>query len=369
MPPRTLGPRALNRAFLERQMLLRRRKLSAFDAIERLVGLQGQEPLAPYIGLWSRLKNFRPDELGELIEGRRAVRIALMRSTLHLVTDRDCFALRPVMQPALERGMYTTSRFGQAIAGIDRNDVVAAARRLLDEKPRNHAELGQLLAERWPDRDGDSLAYVVRALVPLVQIPPRGVWGKTGRPIVATAEGWLERPMATETAPDEAVKRYLGAFGPASVMDVQAWSGLSRLREVVERLRPRLRTFRAEDGTELFDVPRARLPDPDTPAPPRFLPQWDNTLFSHADRTRIISDGHRKLLISRMGRPTVLIGGFVAGFWRVDRRRGGAVLAIELLERSGARDRAAMTEEGIRLLGLLAPDLAAHDVEIHQPRR
>jgi hypothetical protein len=364
MAPRILDTRALNRALLERQMLLSRRRMSAFDAIERLVGLQGQEPNAPYMGLWSRLVGFRPDELAELIRTRRAVRIALMRSTLHLVTDVDCLRLRPVMQPVLERGIYASSRFGQAIAGIDKEKFAATARALLDEDPRSHAEIGRLLAAEWPDRDGDSLAYVVRALVPLVQLPPRGVWGETGRPIVTTAESWLGRPLSTDTSPDETIIRYLAAFGPASVMDVQAWSGLSRLREAIERLRPRLRAFRDEKGKELFDVQRVPLPDPETPAPPRFLPQWDNILFSHADRSRIISEAHRKLHVSRMGRPTVLVDGFVAGFWRIDRSRRGAALMIELFARPTAQQRAHLTDEGAGLVGLLAPEAGTHDVEI-----
>ena len=353
-----LGVRELNRATLERQMLLRRRELPALDAIEHLVGMQAQAPSPPYIGLWTRLKDFRPDELGRLILERRAVRIALMRNTVHLVSARDCLALRPLVQPVLDRTLYSTRANRAHLEGVDTEALVAAGRAMLEERPRTAKELGELLQEQWPERDPTSLARAIRHLLPLVQVPPRGVWGKSGPAAHTTAESWLARPLDPAPSVDDVVLRYLGAFGPATVKDVQTWSGLTRLGEVVERLRPRLSTFRDERGKELFDVPDAPMPDPDTPAPPRFLPEFDNLILSHADRTRFIAEEYRKALASRNGMvpAAFLIDGFVQGTWRSERSRGKASLEIRPFETLANEDRDALAEEGEILLRFIAAD-------------
>lgn len=351
----TLGLRALNRALLERQMLLRRWKLDPSEAIEHLVGLQAQAPDPPYFGLWNRLDGFRPDSLARLISQRRAVRLALMRSTIHLVTARDALSLRPLVQPVLERSLQ--GGWGRHLAGLDLAAVAAVGRALLAERPLTAKELGRVLAEQWPDRDPATLANVVRALVPLVQVPPRGLWGASGPSAHTTIEAWIGRPLEPDPSPDELVVRYLSAFGPASVRDMQTWSGLPTLREVTERLRPRLRLFRDERGKELFDLPGATFPDPDTPVPPRFLPAYDNVLLSHADRTRIISDdGRRRIAASRVEVGTLLVDGFVGATWKLTQQRGAATLHIEPFERLSQVDRDAVTQEGTRLLAFAGAD-------------
>jgi len=347
-----LSPRALNRATLERQMLLRRQSLSAEEAIEHLVGMQAQAPAPPYVGLWTRLEDFHPDELARLILDRRAVRVALMRNTVHLVSARDCLTLRPLVQPVIDRDLYANRAHREGLEGVDAEALSAAGRALLEAGPRTAKELGVLLRERWPERDPASLARAVRHLVPLVQVPPRGVWGRSGPAAHTTAEAWLGRPLGPAPSPEELVVRYLGAFGPANVKDVQTWSGLTRLGEVVDRLRPRLSTFRDEHGGELFDLPDAPRPDPDAPSPPRFLPEFDNLILSHADRTRVLADEHRKAIASKNGMvpATFLVDGFARGTWKTERIRRKATLVIEPFEPLAKNNRDALAEEGERLV-------------------
>lgn len=368
MPARNplLGRRALNRALLARQLLLRRRKLGALAAIEHLAGMQAQAPNAPYIGLWSRLAGFRHEELAALITGRQAVRIAVMRGTVHLVSAADCLAMRPLVQAVFDRELRRHGNWGAGLAGMDLGALAAAGRALVEERPRTMAQLRALLQARWADRDAGSLAYGVRNLLPLVQVPPRGVWGKGGLPALTTAEAWLGRPLAPKPSLGNLIERYLAAFGPASVLDMQAWSGLTRLRDVAERLRPRLRTFRDERGAELFDLPEGPRPDADTPAPPRFLPEYDNVLVAYADRTRVVTDEHRSRLVGDNGQigGTFLLDGLIRGTWKIRRERGAAVLAIAPFARLRPRETAALTEEAEGLLAFAAGEAQGHDIRM-----
>ena len=351
-----LGTHALNRATLERQMLLRRRKLPAAEAIEHLVGMQAQAPDTPYVGLWTRLEGFHPDELARLIEERSAVRMALMRNTVHLVSARNCLALRPLVQPIIDRGLHANSAQRVAMEGVDTEELAAVGRDLLEGQPCTAKELGVLLGERWPEREPSSLARAVCHLLPLVQVPPRGVWGKSGQAIHTTAEAWLGCPLEPDPSLEEMVLRYFGAFGPATVKDAQTWSGLSGLGEVVERLRPRLLSFRDEQGKELFDLPEAPRPGPHTPAPPRFLPRFDNLILSHADRSRVIMEEHRKAIASKNGMvpATVLVDGFVCGTWKTEQSHGKTTLVIEPFDPLAQEDRNTLVEEGKRLVRFLA---------------
>ena len=358
-----LGRRALNRALLERQMLLGRQRLSAIDAIERLAGMQAQEPGAPYVGLWARLEDFGPDALSGLISGRSAVRAPLMRSTIHLVSARDCLKFRTVIQPVLARA-FSGSPFRRKLEGVDLDELLVDGRELLEEGPRTRAELSESSAERWPDLDPLSLAYAITFLMSLVQVPPRGIWGQSGQATWTTTESWLGSPLDPDPSPDEVFLRYLEAFGPATVADARAWSGLGGLREVFERLRPRLVTFRDEHGRELFDVPGAPLPDPDTAAPPRFLPAFDNALLSHHDRTRIISDEHRRALSRDRSMRGVLLDGFACATWRTEQGDGRWALVVSPFGPLTGEDRDALTREGERLLGFLAGEQGVDGFEV-----
>ncbi len=359
-----LTRRALNRATLERQLLLRRSDLPVLDAVEHLVGLQAQLPLDPYTGLWSRLDGFRPESLSELLLERRVVRIVVMRATIHLVSADDCLLLRPLMQPVLDAELARHPEYGPAIRDVDLTPVVDWARTLLAEEALTGPELRSAIAERFPELDATALAYACRCLLALVQVPPRGIWGQSAQVRSLTAEAWLGRPLATSPSIDDVVLRYLRAFGPALAADVATWSRLTGFRDVLERLRPRLRAFRDERGRELVDLPDAPRPDPDTPAPPRFLPTYDNVLLSHSDRSRFISTETRGRLASSAGpiHGSVLHDGVGAGVWRLDRDdAGGATLVVNHVALT-KRAQSAIAAEGRRLLRLLASNAENRDV-------
>lgn len=357
MTPATLSTKALSRATLDRQLLLQRARTKVPAALEHLVGMQAQAPDAPYVGLWTRLADFRAADLAALIEAREAVRAPLMRATVHLVTAADCALLRPWVQPVQERA-FARQPFAGKLTDTDLREVIAEGQDLLTGKPMTRPELGRALARRWPDRDPSSLAYAVTFLLPVVQVPPRGVWGKRGPARLAPARDWTGRPHDGTPDPAPLVLRYLGAFGPASVQDVQAWSGLTRLREVTDQLGKRVRRFAGEDGRELLDLPRAPRPDPDTPAPPRFLPEYDNLLFSHADRSRVIAGKRTVPLPPGNGgtRGTLLVDGLFAGTWRATRRNSRAELTVTTFSRLTEPGASAVAREGMDLLAFIAPE-------------
>ncbi|HEX7195968.1 MAG TPA: winged helix DNA-binding domain-containing protein [Candidatus Limnocylindria bacterium] len=356
-----LSKRALNRSLLARQLLLERVELPALEVVERLVGMQAQNPLDPYTALWSRVRGFDPAELSTLLAERRAVRAtAVMRTTIHLLSAADALSIRPLMQPVAERA-WRYSPFVRQLDGVDVDAVVAAGLELLGERPHTASELGRRLQERWPDREPGPLAYAVRFLVPLVQPPPRGLWGGRGPAVLQTTTRWLGAELDPAPSIDELVVRYLAAFGPATARDFQVWSWLTGIREVVERLRPRLHTYRDERGRELFDVPDAPMPDPDTPAPVRYLPEFDNLLLSHHDRSRVLD---RKYGSGDWLRGSVLVDGFVAGTWRLDTGNEDAVLTIHPFAAFSPADRAEVEEEAGWLAVFLAGDARTREIRI-----
>ncbi|XVU23144.1 winged helix DNA-binding domain-containing protein [Actinoplanes sp. CA-054009] len=357
-----LGRRDLNRATLDRQLLLSRSGLGPEAALEQVGGLQAQEAQSWYVGLWSRLAAYHPQETVTLLEGAYIVRVALMRSTIHLVTAADALAWRPLLDPVIERS--TMGAFGRHVRGVDRDELVTAARQALAEKPMMFRELGRALESRFPGRDVTALGYVARAWLPMAQVPPRGVWGRGGRAVHRPLDVWLAARNFFPCTPDQLFRRYLAAFGPATTADCRQWSGLTHLGEVADRLRPELVTFRDEEGRELFDLPGAPRPDPDTPAPPRFLYDFDNLLLSHADRGRVVDVDYTTqgfgYDVPEQPR-SLLVDGFVAATWRptIDKQR--AALTIRPFRALTAAERSEIETEGAALLDFLAPG-REHDV-------
>jgi hypothetical protein len=341
--------RTLNRTLLARQLLLERVDLGAEDAVGHLVGLQSQNASSAYPGLWTRLRGFDFAALGKLLTERRVVRMVLMRNTVHLVTASDALRLRPWLQPALDRGLRS-SQWAAGTAGTDRDVLVAAGREALAEQPLGPIELRAVLGARFPGADPDSLVNALRVWAPLVQVPPRGLWGVPGGVRYAFADDWLGAPLATDPDPAGPVRRYLAAFGPAAPADMQKWSGLTGLKRVFAGLG--LRTYTTEDGQVLHDLPEAELTDPDVPVPARYVADFDNLLLSHADRTRILGDVPKSLVITVNGlvRGTILIDGFVAGTWRVERPKGAATLLVTPFTPLRLPDRDTLEAEGLRYL-------------------
>jgi hypothetical protein len=345
---RPLSLRALNRALLARQMLLARVDLGAAEAVGRLVGMQAQEPQAPYLGLWSRLEDFSPDALSRLLAQRRLVRAALMRVTIHLVSAEDYAQLWPLLRARLASG-FRSSPFARRLAGADLEEVVGAGHWHLTAAPRTRSELGRLLAERWPQADGPSLAMAATMLAPVVQAPPRGLWRASGQARWSPAPDWIAAALPEAADPAPIVRRYLAAFGPATAADFGAWSGLTGARAIVEALRDELVIRRDASGRELLDVARAPLPDPDIAAPPRFLAPFDNAILAHADRARIIAPEHRARVFADRLMRTFLIDGFVAGTWAL---KDGELTAAPFVPLT-RDDRDALVAEAERVLAFL----------------
>ncbi|MER5410111.1 winged helix DNA-binding domain-containing protein [Streptomyces sp. NPDC002769] len=346
-----LGPRALNRATLERQHLLRRSAaLTATEAVGHLVGLQAQNVRPPYYALAARLEGFRPEDLSTAMADRAVVRIVTLRSTIHTHTADDALSLRPLVQAARDRELKA---FRKGLVGVDLERLAVISRELVESEPRTMKQLREALLAQWPDADPFALSVAARCRLPLVQVTPRGLWGRSGQVALTTAEHWLGRPAEPTPAPDATVLRYLAAFGPASVKDMQAWAGLTRLREAFERLRPRLVTFRDEKGAELFDLPDAPRPDADTPAPPRLLPEFDNLLLGHADRSRVVPAGLKGCTwAGNQAYRTLLVDGFLAGVWRQD----GNVLTVEPFGRLAKGQRDEVVGEAERMLRVMSGD-------------
>jgi Winged helix DNA-binding domain len=358
-----LGARALGRAALARQFLLERADVPVLDAVTHLCGLQAQEPQEPFTGLWTRLRGFDPAELSELLVARRAVRTHLMRRTVHLVTAADALAWRSRHEAMLRQRVLGV--YGRELGGIDLDELAAAGREVMaDGEPRSMAEIGRVLAARWPAAGSRPLGEaVVAALVPMVQAPPRGLWRVRAGARNVRMASWLGRevdppdPDGDDPVGAALVRRYLGAFGPAATADLRAWCGLAGLPRAVAAIRDELVAFRDERGRELLDLPDAPRPDPDTPAPVRFLPAFDNAILGYQDRSRIVDDAHRGLSVA--GERVVLVDGRVAATWTVT----AGTVAVTPLRSFSRADRTAVAEEG-RALAAFLSDGEHHSVRV-----
>ncbi|MER7245196.1 winged helix DNA-binding domain-containing protein [Kribbella sp. NPDC000426] len=320
----TLSLWALNRATLDRQWLLERHDATALEAIEHLAGMQAQAPLAPYVGLWTRLNNFQPAELVNLLEDRQAVRGSLMRATIHLVSSRDFLAFRPLVQPRLDREIYQNITYGRhRLKGLDVNAVLRAGIDRMTESPATAVQLREYLGKLWPDREPAALAHAVRCLLPTIQIPPRGIWNKGGNPTMTTADLWLNSPITTKPSAEALVLRYLTAYGPATIADAQTWSGLTHLSEIFDHLD--LRTYTTPNSTRpLYDLPDIPLPPEDIEPPTRFLPEYDNLLLSHADRSRF-TPTPTSLPVPK---GTILHNGYTKALWTQSKSKSQTTLQI-----------------------------------------
>jgi hypothetical protein len=344
---RVLTQRELNRALLARQLLLERQKLSIPRAVERLGGLQTQDSRSGYIGLWSRLEGFEREALTRALERRSVVQGTVMRITIHTVSARDYWLFTEGIRGP-RREAWSNSHARRA----SMKKMPAVSRRVafaLADGPRRRRDVAEELGVDAPTWNG------VGMWVDLLRAPPSGTWERPRADLYVTADGWLERKAATEAEGREhLLRRYLGGFGPAALRDAASWAGLpaKTLAPVAERMK--LRRFRSEAGSELIDLPRAPLPDPETPAPPRFLAAWDPTLLVHARRTGILSEEHRAKIFNPKTPHTLsafLVDGQVAGFWRLERGR----VRLVSFGRLAAGTRKQLDEEAERL-GAFAAD-------------
>jgi hypothetical protein len=355
---RVLNPRELNRALLARQLLLERSKLPLTRALEQVAGIQAQYAPSAYVRLWSCLERFALADLTLAFEQRRAVQGTLMRSTIHVVSTRDYWPLSAGVGPSRQEHWLRANRRQAGDADVDLDEVAARLRSELAGRTWHRTELDELLRSH-----GGSVWS--GAWVELVRVPPSGTWERRRADLFRLASEWLGPSDTDEQGGiDHLLRRYLGGFGPARLLDAADWAGVptAKMRAAAERLE--LRAFRDEDGKELVDVPRGPVPG-DVPAPARFLPHWDATLLVHARRTQILPEEYRPLIFhtkAPQSFATFLVDGAVAGKWRVERAKESATLLLDPfapLPRAAERE---LRDEGERLVRFHEPDATSYAV-------
>ena len=346
-----LTARVLNRTLLHRQHLLERSPTDPLTMVEHLLGLQAQDPLPPYLSLAARVQDFDPRAISDALAERRVVRVLLMRGTIHLVTPVDALVLRPFVQPHLDK-VTRNSAVSKPAADVPRDELLAAGRGAFAGGPIALKRLGELLADRFPDHPPSALANTVREMTPLVQVPPRGLWRRSGGVVYETLETWLGEPVRR---PDvrAIVRRYLRAFGPATPADFTTWSGVTGARPAFQALGDELRVLRGDDGKELFDLEGEPLADAETSAPVRLLGKYDNLWLSHAGRDRVTAPERRKRWMGANGGlgNTVFVDGMLEGLWR---ETDGARVDVELFRTLTRAEQQELDAEVGRVEQLLA---------------
>ncbi len=361
MADRILTLRELNRATLSRQMLLERTDAPPITVIERLAGMQAQLASAPFVGLWTRIHNFQRSHLAAAIEKHDVVKVTLMRATLHLVSAADYRHFRTTFNATLEGAAESITKNRTP---IDADRVLKVAHAFIAEKPRTFAEISAMLTAEMPESDVGAMRYTVRTHIPLVQVPITTGWSYPGTPAFTLADTWLGQPVSPDDHLPDLIRRYLAAFGPATIADMQTWSyiPLATLKTAFETLRPELKVYRDEKKKELFDLPDSPVPSADTPAPVRFLPEFDNLVLSHKVRTRIVADEFRKKVYLPALRvaATILIDGFVGAVWKVEKTKGIATLSIEPLVPLTKTLRSELESEAESLVRFVEPDAKSY---------
>ena len=362
MAERVLTRRELNRTTLARQLLLSRSSGTADEVISRLFGLQAQAAMAPFVGIWTRAEGIRREDIAAGINNRKLLKATMMRGTLHLVTAEDYVQFRSTLQPVLDAALDSILK--GRVEGLDVPRLLEAARPFFQEAPRSFAQFTKFATALMPGTDAGAMRYTARTQLPLVQVPVSRGWSYPGNPQFTLAESWLNRPIPSKDRFKELVLRYLAAFGPASITDMQAWSGFGQLKDRIDSMRSDLRVYRDENRRELFDLPDRSIEDPDRPAPERFLPEFDNVLLSYSNRTRIIAGEHRRHVFvpGLRVRPTFLVDGFVAGTWRFEKAKGTASVTIEPFGALSTNIRQALLEEAEQLVRFAGHDSKNHEV-------
>ena len=314
-----LTHRALNRATLARQLLLRRRRLGVVEAVHRVVALQAQSPASPYLALWNRLRPFDPEALDRAFATYAIVKATQMRSTLHAVDAADYPAFHEAMQPSLRAARLDDTRFTVAGLSVEEADALVPSLLAYASEPRSNADVEAWLDERLGVQPRRGVWWALRRYAPFVLAPTGGPWSFGQAPAYLAARD-LRRPGDVAASLRHLIVRYLEGFGPATVADIGQFAMVTRgrVREAVQALGDALVEHEGPDGAVLLDVPDGELPREGTPAPPRLMAMWDSTLLAYADRARIIPTDLRRHVIRINGDvlPTILVDGYVAGVWR-----------------------------------------------------